>query len=395
VGATAASEPAWTTVADVLRQLRRRWDSGAFLTVYTAGSPWVPLSVSVRGPTSAELAERFGEVQDWVRQWERVNTRAMRLEYKTVGGRIIGANDIPCRVWVDSHQQLWALLGVSREARWFSQALAEADERSPRLVPWMRVHPMRVLTHRPEWAKIVDTVRWIDAHSRAGTYLRQVDVPGVDTKFIESHRAILTELLDEQLLGDRIDQTRPRSDFVGRYRFQRKPEYVRFRLLDHTGRYGGFSELSVRTKEFTTAPAGVSTVYVVENETTYLAFPPAEGAMVIFGGGYAVTTLQSLPWLADTALVYWGDIDTHGFAILNRLRARFATLTSLLMDRATMLAHESQWVTEAIPVNDHLDHLRPDEADLYRDLVEGTFGPSIRLEQERIRFSAVEQAVKG
>ena len=30
-------------------------------------------------------------------------------------------------------------------------------------------------------------------------YLRQVDVPGVDTKFIERHKGVLTELLDVQL----------------------------------------------------------------------------------------------------------------------------------------------------------------------------------------------------
>jgi hypothetical protein len=36
-------------------------------------------------------------------------------------------------------------------------------------------------------------------------YLRQVDVPGVDTKFIERHRAVLTELLDAQLNRSRVE----------------------------------------------------------------------------------------------------------------------------------------------------------------------------------------------
>lgn len=42
----------------------------------------------------------------------------------------------------------------------------------------------------------------------------------------------------------------------------------------------------------------------------------------------------------------WGDIDTHGFAILDRLRRHFPQVRSMLMDRATLLAHEGQWVTE-------------------------------------------------
>ncbi|WP_086857067.1 Wadjet anti-phage system protein JetD domain-containing protein [Amycolatopsis lexingtonensis] len=45
-------------------------------------------------------------------------------------------------------------------------------------------------------------------------------------------------------------------------------------------------------------------------------------------------------------LVYWGDIDTHGFAILNRVRRSFECTGSMLMDRATLLAHEGQWVGE-------------------------------------------------
>ena len=58
--------------------------------------------------------------------------------------------------------------------------------------------------------------------------------------------------------------------------------------------------------------------------------------MVIFGGGYAVGLLESLAWLADLDVVYWGDIDTHGFAILDRLRRHFPRLRSVLMDRATL-----------------------------------------------------------
>jgi len=35
----------------------------------------------------------------------------------------------------------------------------------------------------------------------------------------------------------------------------------------------------------------------------------------------------------------------------------------------------------------------PEEADLYRDLVDGTLGPSVRLEHERISFAAIRQAL--
>ncbi len=80
-------------------------------------------------------------------------------------------------------------------------------------------------------------------------YLRQVDAPGVDTKFIERHKGVLAELLDAELGPSRV--TAGASDFAGRYGFLRRPGYVRFRLA---GRFRGFSELSIRADEFTAPP---------------------------------------------------------------------------------------------------------------------------------------------
>jgi hypothetical protein len=134
-------------------------------------------------------------------------------------------------------------------------------------------------------------------------------------------------------------------------------------------------------------------VYIVENEVTYLAFPLPSDAMVILGGGYAVGLLEALDWLAGTEVIYWGDIDTHGFAILDRLRQHVPHAASMLMDRATLVEHRSQWVTEATPSSAVLVRLAADEQELYRSLGTGVFGAAVRLEQERVSFTRVRQAV--
>lgn len=216
-----------------------------------------------------------------------------------------------------------------------------------------------------------------------------VHVPGVDTKFIERHKGVLTELLDAQLDPSRVVAGAP--DFARRYGFLRRPGYVRFRVA---GGFRGFSELSVRADEFTAEPEGISLAYVIENEITYLAFPVPAAAMAIFGGGYAVPVLEPLGWLADLDVVYWGDIDTHGFAILNRLRHHLPYARSMLMDRATLLDHRDHWATEPSPTAAVLEFLDRDESDLYADLISDAYAPSIRLEQERISFSAIEKAVR-
>lgn len=83
-----------------------------------------------------------------------------------------------------------------------------------------------------------------------GTYLRQLDVPGADTKFIERHRGVLTEPLDSQLDPSLVDRAAP--DFERRYGFRRKPGYVRFRGANTAG----FTDLTVRAEEFTEPSRG-------------------------------------------------------------------------------------------------------------------------------------------
>ena len=377
----------WTRPGDVRAALGRKWASGALLTSFAADQDWEPLVFRLRGPAASVIGERLGEVQRWAREWEQAACGPLRVEYKKVGGRHVGANMIPCRAWIDGYDQAWALLGVAAEVGRFADLAEQTLASCPRVLGWLTRYPMRALRLHDRWDRLLATVRWIDQRQLPGMYLRQVDVPGVDTKFIEQHRSVLAELLDLQLDQDRIDPAA--ADFEGRYRFRGKPAYVRFRCADGSG----FSELTVRTDEFTARPPGIRRAYVVENEITYLAFPCPADAVVIWGRGYAVSVLEPLAWLADTDVVYWGDIDTHGFAILDRLRQRFPRVRSMLMDRMTLLAHRTQWVAESSPPTVSLDFLDTEETALYRDLIADALGRSVRLEQERVSFAAIEQAM--
>jgi len=314
------------------------------------------------------------------------------VEYKKVGGRSFGVNEIPCAAWIDSYEHAWALLGAAGEAARLAGLVDRTKAACPGLVPWLARRPVKALELAGDWDRLLATVAWIDARDVSGLYVRQVDVPGVDTKFIGRHRGVLSELLDLQLSPERVHAAG--DGFEERYGFRRKPGYVRFRLGAGVD-LGGFSEVTLRVDELTAAPPGLARVYIVENEVTCLAFPLAADAIVIFGGGYAVGLLEQLTWLADVDAVYWGDIDTHGFAILNRLRHHFPALRSMLMDRATLLAHQSQWVSESTPTAAALRHLDAGEQELYGDLVRGAFGPAVRLEQERVSFAAIQQALRS
>jgi hypothetical protein len=65
------------------------------------------------------------------------------------------------------------------------------------------------------------------------------------------------------------------------------------------------------------------------------------------------------------------------------------------MDRGTLLAHQSQWVTEKTPTKAALGLLSLAEQAIYQDLVNGTFGLAVRLEQERVSFASLEHALSA
>jgi len=141
----------------------------------------------------------------------------------------------------------------------------------------------------------------------------------------------------------------------------------------------------------------VSRVFITENEINFLAFPPVAGAMVIFGAGYGFENIATASWLHQKTVYYWGDIDTHGFAILNQMRTFFPGARSVLMDEKTLLESRELWVQESPSQRfmSNLERLTPEEAALFDSLRNNRWGDSIRLEQERIDFGRVRAVIAG
>lgn len=389
----------WTTPNDIITKLRRRWSRGTYLRTYASGEQWEPVTLPIKGPIADDVLRSSSEVIAWIDGFRRaaVDRRGnprFAIEWRTVRSRALGDNAVPARIRIPSLRQLAELLGASADIERLDSLLAHTRGELPDVAAWVARHPLEALAHADEWPRLLTTARWIIDHDPSTFDLRHLDVPEVDTKFVERHRKVLGRLLDEALPVGRIDPTA--SDFARRYGFRPRPRYVRLRLLTPVaGLPEQLTELEVRTDELAELPLPVKTVFVVENQASYLAFPVIPDATVVFGGGFAVTTLELIPWLAEKEVVYWGDIDTHGFAILDRLRQRVPGTRSILMDRATLDAHRDQCTDEQSPTSADLRCLTVDETALYRDLVEGRYGPAVRLEQERVRFGLVRDALAG
>ena len=242
--------------------------------------------------------------------------------------------------------------------------------------------------------------RSLQARPRPAVYLRQVDVPGVDSKFIESHRGVLTELLDLALPPEAIETSAGGTgQFARRFGFLDKPLRIRFRLLDpqlpSLPGCASLSDITLDATSFADLTLPVERVVITENETNFLAFPPAPRAIVVFGAGYGWEALARAAWLQRCRLHYWGDLDTHGFVILDQLRAHFPHAASLLMDRATLLAHRAHWGEEPEPAHHDLSRLTNEEQAVHDDLRFDRLQPRLRLEQERVGFGWMSAQVQG
>ena len=329
------------------------------------------------------------KVARWIETF--ANAAPFTVETRVVQSKTLGPNRVPARLRLEHFEDLIGALGVADQVAEAERALGVTERRIPELVTWVMNHPREVLAVASVWERLLDVVIWVLDIAPA-TYLRDADIPGIDTKFIETHQRVLTRLLVEVLPPDRVGP--PGAGFARRFGFLAKPAFTRLRPMDSVSCLPSqLTDMQVRTDELALVDIDVSTVYVVENEVSYLRFPPVDDAVVIFGNGFAVTTLEALPWVAKSRLIYWGDIDTHGFAILDQLRQRFSHTESLLMDERTLRSHLDLLVVEDQPTARPLAYLTPLERDVYEGLIDGRFGAHARLEQERIRFSTVRDAI--
>ncbi len=369
----------WTTPADIAIKARRRWDDGTLLRTFANREPFEPIEIPLRGPTASQIGADLGAARDWVTALDggrRGDTR-YSLVWQTIGGRHVGRNTLPRRAIISTYEQAWALLNVKAAVQQFERLLELAAD-DPAVHAWLFQNPFRAIDLASEFPRLIDAHRWLDTHRDSRRFLRQISAPGVDTKFTERHRGVLASILG-------VSSTA--SGFVTGLGLQTKPEFVRLRPSPSLGLLEHVSEVSLRADELTRIDLRPSRVLVIENEITYLSVDvPAHGA-VFWGKGFEIDRIGRLPWLTDVPVRYWGDLDTHGFAILDRLRAWLPQTESILMDRETLFAHRDRWVTEPSPTTAALRHLSPAEHDLYADLADDSLGERVRLEQERIDWA--------
>jgi hypothetical protein len=324
-----------------------------------------------------------------------------RLEYEAVNHRQMGVQHIPSRIVVDTEEDFLRLLGRRRDFARFVELCKLILATQPALKPYLEQGPSRVLEHEVAWPPLLAVCDYVLRNPRCDRYLRELDIPGVETKFIERNRVIIAELLDALLPAGAVDGAAvglAKHGFERRFGFRFEEPRVRFRLLDPGLQLlGSVTDLEVPLSQFAALDPPCRRVYLTENKMNGLVFPAEPEAMVVFGLGYGIEMLKGIEWLAEAEIVYWGDIDTHGFAILSQLRGYFPQVRSLLMDLATLEQCRPLWGEEDMNKRclKELAHLTEAESVLYDLLRNDRLAPRLRLEQERISYGILVEALAG
>ncbi|MDA3823679.1 MAG: DUF2220 family protein [Bacteroidales bacterium] len=387
-----------TSPQQVYKKLLSEWERGSF---YKKHHSCFPYEYKLSTMSAKQMIEQYDALRNWSNSFKEHAKLSPFLKFKEVNHRLYGKNSIPSSLFFESPEELATLLGKKSEWNTFIRITDIVEKSDNRLSSWAMKYPVRLLEVANDLDKLLLLWRWMKEHPRPGIFLRQIDLPGIDTKFTEKYMGLLSQWLDLTLDESMIDDSyRGISQFERRYGYLSKPELVRFRYLDYELTYRGCDDISIPSKQFCELyQAGeelpIKRVFVIENDISALTLPLAEKSLVIFGRGYNFDSLRECTWLYRIPIWYWGDIDTHGFAILDQFRSLFPHTKSFLMDRDTLLEHKLSWGQEPKPFTGKLQHLEAEEMSLYQELVSGNIQENLRLEQELVRYGRVESAIES
>lgn len=369
--------------AAALAELDRRWQRrrGQWLL----GEGGAPEPIALYEPSQAQVEGEAGFRQFglWLKAWQPIEGVTTR----DVAWSRLGPQSLPTHWHPGDASAVAAALGQS--SRW-QRALAALQRFRREWPEATNLHARLADAHfdvladaaDSELERLTGVLRWLEMNPESGLYPRQIPVAGIDSKWLTGRARIL---------GDALAAIRPRPDvirFLARAGLRQLPDRVRMRVPDAALAVflGGLDDLAVPIEQLARLAIPARRVLIVENLQTGLACEDLPGTLVLMARGYAVQYASQVPWLASVPVFYWGDIDTHGLAILDRLRAHLPHATSVLMDEQTLTScpPDRLGVEDVLHPAATLPRLGKEEHAFYVRLRSGGYGASIRLEQERI-----------
>lgn len=376
------------TPADIKTLLNKRYTSQH--KAWLRGEGTWPLEIPLGIPTEKEVASSLSAVQQWVRTWQRWEGKGL-VVWTERHWSMLGTQRLPERLILNNADEVVSWIGVQKPWSLASQRFEMLIAKWPSLsYAASKSFDVLALYSEENFERLINTLQWLYSHPNSGLYPRQLPISGIDTKWLNHRKNLVTEWLTVLQNKEGIKQ-----DFYTLCGLKAPPlKLCRIRPLDTSLRQslGGLSDIQTTPEDIAQLSIPVQKAIIVENLETGLALPDIPHTIAFMGLGYHVDVLAKIPWLNDIRCFYWGDLDTHGFSILHQARQILPHLCSLLMDEETLLKHKRLWVTEH---EQHtalsFDELTQEESKVYEGIKNNRWGENIRLEQERIHWEYAKE----
>lgn len=363
-----------------------------------------PLELKVSGPRASDLAAltASGELYTWRKSVERVEQDSgvdLRSHTKNI---LKVPTPIPQRFvlksWEDAVRldRTLALQSGSTPSLDLELTVVQTLATAVNRLAGALGSPADLSTHEA-WFKAlqkveatqldatIDALVFLNSAELAGRTLRELPVPHFGTKWIEQNLALISAVLG-------ID---PREEASGRV----TRVAITYADPHYASKSGNRRYDSLVSGDFHQQPYLPRALLIAENHECADRIPPIVGLIAARGDGKNVLNVARTltEFFPDTPILYWGDIDEEGLAILSHLRAHFPDVHSILMDGDAWQAHKHLGTAVA---NDleiaRLNRAAPnltnsEQSALHKVTAEGT--PAPRIEQERIPKESVISAL--
>lgn len=348
-------------------------------------SAW-PLIFSIGKPSSRALIENLGSVRSHIHAWRDITVG--EVVWETVTFR--SASDsirVPVQ-WILHTPSDWIAainnLQIASEFERLEHLREAADPLFQRLL--IRQESLWRGRSDSDVLLALQLVMKLSQGCAQGLPLRALALNGVDSKFYERNRQLITQLLDIRFDG--VVSQQGLEQFLG----AAQDNHHWLLVVDLDGGLLPFRQIRISDKDLLATSLPGTHLLIIENERCHHQLPACSNTLAILGAGQNLAWMAA-SWLSKKHLAYWGDIDTWGLHMLAQARNYQPGLTPLLMSKNSFELHgNNKAVVEVEPMRSLPDRgLTESEVQLFSFLLVQEKG---RLEQEFIAKEFVVQAIR-
>ncbi len=392
------------SVDDAVEGLRQRCSKN--WVAWAIGRGTWPIRITLGAPRGAAFDQDVAAAQVWAGSWLAASQIPGTVKTEPRRALRLGSHELPTAWEVDGPEQALqvdpALASRYQQARARFAAAVEMSE-----VVWGEIEQIPLKCAKvvadfddQQWAHTVAVITQLAHGAGDAQVLRQITIPGVHSKFIEHNAGLLAEMLGVPP-DPALDVLSRLNIFLG-LASEQSPIHVYLACPRLRRDAGGLDRFAAVASSLDASTLRPRRVLIIENLKFGMAFTAElPDTAVLYGLGYAAATVAQLIWVGEAEQVlYWGDIDRAGLAILALLRRSGVDAIAVQMDSATFdryreLSHETKG-SQLLDDTTIPDGLSPDESQLYQHLNDHhrRSGRDLQLEQEHIPLPVVLDVIR-